>query len=72
MQPPRAKLTAAQGQRLEPLLPGKATDPGRAGFDNRKTMEGNPLDCPYRRAVARPAALLWQVERHSPAFPPVG
>ena len=40
MQQPRTKLTAAQGQRLEPLLPGKATDPGRTGFDNRKTVEG--------------------------------
>ena len=23
-----------------PLLPGKVTDPGHAGFDNRKTVEG--------------------------------
>ena len=37
---PRAKLTNAQWQRLEPLLPGKPTDPGRTGFDNRKTVEG--------------------------------
>ena len=40
MQQPRAKLTDAQWQRLEPLLPGKATDPGRAGFNNRKTVKG--------------------------------
>ena len=40
MQQPRTKLTAAQWQRLEPLLPGKATDPGRTGFNNRKTVEG--------------------------------
>ena len=39
-QQPRAKLTDAQWRRLEPLLPGKATDPGRTGFDNRKTVEG--------------------------------
>lgn len=39
-QEPRTKLTDAQWQRLEPLLPGKATDPGRTGFDNRKTVEG--------------------------------
>ncbi len=37
---PRTKLTDAQWQRLEPLLPGKPTDPGRTGFDNRKTVEG--------------------------------
>lgn len=37
---PRAKLTNAQWQRLEPLLPGKPTDPGSTGFDNRKTVEG--------------------------------
>lgn len=40
MQKPRIKLTNAQWQRLEPLLPGKPTDPGRTGFDNRKTVEG--------------------------------
>lgn len=37
---PRTKLTDAQWQRLEPLLPGKATDPGRTGLDNRQTVEG--------------------------------
>ena len=39
-QQPRAKLTAAQWQRLEPLPPGKPADPGRAGFNNRKTVAG--------------------------------
>ena len=39
-QQPRTKLTAAQWRRLAPLLPGKATDPGRAGLDNRKTVAG--------------------------------
>ena len=34
------KLTDAQWQRLEPLLPGKPADPGRTGFDQRKTVEG--------------------------------
>ena len=36
----RAKLPDAQWQRLQPLPPGKPTDPGRAGFNNRKTVEG--------------------------------
>ena len=39
-QQPRAKLADAQWQRLQPLPPGKPTDPGRAGFNNRKTVEG--------------------------------
>ena len=37
---PRTQLTDAQWQRLEPLLPGKPADPGRTGFDQRKTVEG--------------------------------
>ncbi len=37
---PRTQLTDAQWQRLEPLLPGKPADPGRNGFDQRKTVEG--------------------------------
>ena len=40
MQQPRTKLTDAQWRRLRPLLPGKPAAPGRAGFDNRKTVEG--------------------------------
>ena len=40
MQPPRAKLTDAQWQRLEPLLPGKPAAPGSAGFNNRQTVAG--------------------------------
>ena len=37
---PRTKLSNAQWKRLEPLLPGKASDPGRTGNNNRKTVEG--------------------------------
>ena len=37
---PRTQLTDAQWQRLEPLRPGKPADPGRTGFDQRKTVEG--------------------------------
>lgn len=32
----RHELTEEQWQRLEPLLPGKAGDPGRTGEDNRR------------------------------------
>ena len=37
---PRTQLTDAQWQRLEPLLPDKPAEPGRTGFDQRKTVEG--------------------------------
>ena len=36
----RSKLTNTQWKLIEPLLPGKPSDPGRTGFDNRKTLEG--------------------------------
>ena len=36
----RYELTAAQWQRLEPLLPGKAGDPGRTASDNRLFVNG--------------------------------
>ena len=34
--PRRHELTDAQWKRIEPLLPGKHTDPGRSGEDNRR------------------------------------
>lgn len=69
---PRAKLTDAQWQRLEPLLPGKTTDPGRTGFDQPQDGGRDPLDCPRWRAVARLAALLRQMEYPAPALSPLG
>ena len=36
----RYELTAAQWKRLEPLLPGKASDPGRTAADNRLFVNG--------------------------------
>jgi transposase len=36
----RYELTAAQWKRLEPLLPGKAGDPGRTAADNRLFVNG--------------------------------
>ncbi len=35
----RRRLTNRQWERIEPLLPGKASDPGRTGYDNRKALE---------------------------------
>ena len=40
MEEPRIKLADAQWPRLAPLRPGKPADPGRPGFDNRKTVAG--------------------------------
>jgi transposase len=36
----RYELTGAQWKRLEPLLPGKAGDPGRTAADNRLFVNG--------------------------------
>lgn len=36
----RYELTDAQWRRVEPLLPGKASDPGRTGSDNRLFVDG--------------------------------
>jgi transposase len=36
----RYELTSAQWKRLEPLLPGKAGDPGRTAADNRLFVNG--------------------------------
>ena len=35
----RIMLSDAQWNRIEPLLPGKAGDPGRSGTDNRLFVE---------------------------------
>jgi len=40
LQPKRYELTQAQWERIAPLLPGKATDPGRTGGDNRLFVNG--------------------------------
>jgi len=40
MAPKRYELSEAQWQRIEPLLPGKAGDPGRSGTDNRLFVNG--------------------------------
>ncbi len=40
LQPKRYELTQAQWERIAPMLPGKATDPGRTGGDNRLFVNG--------------------------------
>lgn len=36
----RYELTDGQWERIAPLLPGKPTDPGRTGSDNRQFVNG--------------------------------
>ena len=36
----RKRLTDNQWKRISPLLPGKSSDPGRTGVNNRQTLEG--------------------------------
>jgi len=40
LQPKRYELTQAQWERIAPLLPGKVSDPGRTGGDNRLFVNG--------------------------------
>lgn len=40
MRAKRYELTDGQWERIAPLLPGKATDPGRTGSDNRLFVNG--------------------------------
>ena len=40
VQPKRYELTQAQWERIAPMLPGKATDPGRTASDNRLFVNG--------------------------------
>ena len=47
---PRLMLSDEQYERIAPLLPGKATDPGRTAADNRRFVE----------------AVLWMARTGSP------
>ena len=40
LQPKRYELTQAQWARIAPMLPGKDSDPGRTGGDNRLFVNG--------------------------------
>jgi putative transposase len=40
LQPKRYELSAAQWERIGPMLPGKSSDPGRTGGDNRLFVNG--------------------------------
>jgi putative transposase len=40
LQPKRYELSQAQWERIAPMLPGKSSDPGRTGSDNRLFVNG--------------------------------
>ena len=40
LQPKRYELSQTQWERIAPMLPGKASDPGRTGGDNRLFVNG--------------------------------
>ena len=69
----RFMIGDAAWEKVAPLLPGKPTDPGATGKDNRLFLEavlwrvrtGVP-------AVARPARRVRQGEQRLPAVPPLG
>ena len=58
------RMMLSDAQRIEPLLPGKAGDPGRSGTDNRLFLDAVLW---LRRAVAGPARGIWALEL--PAVP---
>ena len=68
----RTVLTDAMWARIEPMLPGRATDPGATAADNRRFVEAVPVAVPHGIAVARPSGALRQLEQCVQAVPPLG
>ena len=68
----RTVLTDAMWARIEPMLPGRATDPGATAADNRRFVEAVLLAVPHGVAVARPSGALRQLEQCVQAVPPLG
>src|SRR3712207_6697606 len=59
-------------EKVAPLLPGKPTDPGATGKDNRLFLEAVLWRVRTGGALARPARRFRQVEQRLPALPPLG
>lgn len=58
------ELTQTQWERIEDLLPGKASDPGRTAVDNHTFVNGALCVCvAFRCALGRLAAALWGLQR---------
>lgn len=58
----RFSLTDAQWERMELFCPGKPTDPGRTGSDNR-LFRGDVVGCPCRQFLVGPAGVVWRVAK---------
>ena len=59
-------------EKVAPLLPGKPTDPGGTGKDNRLFLEAVLWRVRAGGALARSAQRFRQVEQRLPALPPLG
>src|SRR3712207_3733623 len=59
-------------EKVAPLLPGKPTDPGATGKDNRLFLEAVLWRVRTGGALARSARRFRQVEQRLPALPPLG
>ena len=68
----RKLLCNDQWQRIEHLLPGKASDPGRTAADNRSFVEAVLWIAPHGRALTRPAGAVWTLEQRVPALLALG
>lgn len=68
----RYELDEAQWARIAPLLPGKASDPGRTGSDNRLFVNGVLWVLRSGTHLAGPSRALRQVEDGAQALQPLG
>ena len=59
-------------ERLAPLLPGKATDSGRTGGDNRLFLEAVFWRGAHGVSLARSADEIWQLEQPVSPVPTMG
>ncbi len=66
----RTMLTDKMQQRIGPLLPGKATDPGVTAADNRLFVEAVLQRIRTGASLARPSAAVRQMEQRLQAVPP--
>ena len=67
----RYELSDTQWVRIEALLPGKRSDPGRSAADNRLFVNG-VLWVLRSGALVGPAGALWQVQDRAQALHPLG
>ena len=67
----RQELSDAVWERISPHLPGKVTDPGRSGRDNRQFVEAILWLARSRHALAGSTEGVWSVAHRLPALQPL-